>query len=50
METYTVGGATSGNWALGRVNQPSPPRNMRRIEITIAIAGRCRTLVNMDLG
>src|SRR5262245_36673476 len=47
MATSTVGGAMSGNWAVGRVMIPSPPRNRRRIEITIANAGRWRIFANM---
>jgi hypothetical protein len=39
MATITVGGATSGNWALGRVIYPSTPRNKRMMEMTIAKAG-----------
>ena len=47
METMTVGGAMSGNCAIGRVLIPSTPRNKRMIEITIANAGRWRIFVNM---
>src|SRR5262249_48121098 len=47
METMTVGGATSGNWAIGRVLIPSTPRKRRIMEITIASAGRWRILVHM---
>jgi hypothetical protein len=47
METITVGGAMSGNWAIGRVLIPSTPRNKRMIEMTIASAGRWRIFVNM---
>src|SRR5262252_10291982 len=49
METITVGGATLGNCAIGRVLIPSTPRNRSMIEITIASAGRWRILVNMML-
>ena len=44
METITVGGAMSGNCAIGRVLIPSTPRNKRMIEMTIANAGRVRIL------
>src|SRR3954454_22632237 len=47
MVTMTVGGATDGNCATGSVSIPSTPRNRRMMEITIAIAGRCRILVNI---
>ncbi len=40
MDTYTVGGATLGNWAIGRVVIPRPPRNTTMIERTRARAGR----------
>src|SRR5215813_6957623 len=36
METYTVGGAMLGYWAIGSVLIPSTPRNRRMMEITIA--------------
>ena len=49
METMTVGGAMSGNCAIGRVLIPSTPRNKRMIEMTIANAGRWRIFVNMVL-
>src|SRR4051794_20281163 len=47
METMTVGGAMSGNCAIGRVLIPTTPRKRRMIEMTIANAGRWRIFVNM---
>jgi hypothetical protein len=47
METITVGGAMSGNWAIGRFLIPSTPRNKRMMEITIAKAGRWSIFANM---
>jgi hypothetical protein len=37
--TITEGGATEGNWEIGRVLIASPPRNRMSTEITIANAG-----------
>ena len=37
--TTTLGGATLGNWEIGRVLIDNPPRNRMMIEITIANAG-----------
>src|SRR3954468_21716185 len=47
METMTVGGAMSGNCAIGRVLIPTTPRNRMMIEMTIANAGRWRIFVNI---
>ncbi len=38
--TTTLGGATEGNWEIGRVLIASAPRNKMITEITIANAGR----------
>ena len=45
--TTTLGGATLGNWEIGRVLIDNPPRNKMMIEITIANAGRRRNCENM---
>src|SRR6185437_9131089 len=47
--TTTLGGATLGNWEMGRVLMDNPPRNKMMIEITIASAGRRRNCANMLL-
>ena len=47
METITVGGAMSGNCAIGSSLIPSTPKNKRTMEMTIARAGLWRTLANM---
>src|SRR5690349_1491054 len=45
--TTTLGGATDGNWEIGRVTIPSPPINRISSEMTTANAGRCKNLENM---
>ena len=48
--TITAGGATLGNWVIGRLVIDNPPRNKMMIEMTIANAGLWRNLENMVLG
>ena len=47
--TTTLGGATLGNWEIGRVLMDNPPRNKMMIEMTIANAGLRRNCENMVL-
>src|SRR5579859_4116688 len=45
--TTTLGGATEGNWEIGRVLIDNPPRNKMMIEMTIANAGLWRIFENI---
>src|SRR5688572_30821546 len=46
-ETTTLGGATDGNWEIGREVIARPPINKMSSEMTIASAGRCRNFENI---